>query len=63
MVVTRKTSLEAIYGILENIQEYMISSRVEQVDKKVLSMVENELVSLEYKLSLFTTYRPSRDEE
>lgn len=63
MVAMRSTRLENIYEMLENIQEYLISSKAQSADKKVLSMVENELLSLEHKLSLFTNYRPSRNKE
>lgn len=62
MVVT-KPVLEKIWNSLENIQEFVISSKISKVDKKVLTMIESDLLNLEHKMRLFANYRPPRRTE
>lgn len=52
--------LENIYSSLENIQQYLTSAKAANLDRKVLSMIEGDLVNLEYKLRLSSNYRPPR---
>lgn len=60
MVVVNNKSLENIWASLENLQEYVISNKISKADRKVISMIECDLLGLECKLKLFTDYKPAR---
>jgi hypothetical protein len=60
MVVAKNKTLENIWTCLENIQEYVVSDKISKADRKVLAMIECDLLGLEGKLRLFTNYKPAR---
>lgn len=60
MAFAKNKSLENIWTCLENIQEYVVSDKITKADKKVLAMIECDLLGLEGKLRLFTDYKPAR---
>lgn len=60
MVVVKSKTLENIWMCLENIQEYVVSDKISKADRKVLAMIECDLLGLEGKLRLFTNYKPAR---
>jgi hypothetical protein len=60
MVVAKNKTLENIWNCLENIQEYVVSDKIGKADRKVLAMIECDLLGLEGKLRLFTNYKPAR---
>lgn len=58
--MVKNSVLENIWASLENIQEYVVSNKISKADRKVLSMIECDLLNLECKLKLFTDYKPPR---
>lgn len=60
MTTAANKTLDNIWSSLENLQEFVISSKVAKVDRKILSMIECELLCLEGKLRLFSDYKPAK---
>jgi hypothetical protein len=59
-MAVKNSVLENIWSSLENLQEYVVSNKIGKVDRKVLSMIESDLLNLECRLKLFTDYKPVR---
>lgn len=61
-MTVKTSSLKNIWNSLENLQEYVVSNKISKADKKIISMIECDLLNLECRLKLFTDYKPARRE-